>query len=104
MFAPTKLLLPNSALLMAPHESIDGSIGVTPTRFCAPGFVRSQSGTKLRLASTHVRVTDGLANAAAVPPGMRSDGLALGSRLPTLAPCRYLPTFAFSAVLPLPNR
>src|SRR5689334_12292981 len=47
MFAPTRLLLPNSALLMAPHESIDGSIGVTPTRFCAPGFVRSQSGTKL---------------------------------------------------------
>ena len=36
---------------------------------CASGFVRLQSGTKLPLASVHVRVTDGLANAAAVPPG-----------------------------------
>ena len=71
---------------------------------CANGFVRSQSGTKLPLVSVHVRITDGLPNAAAVPPGIRSDGFAFASRLPTLAPCRYLPRLTFSAVLPLPKR
>src|SRR5262249_62309774 len=70
---------------------------------CANGFVRLQSGVKLPLLSVHVRITFGLPNAAALPPGMRSDGFALGTRLPTLAPCRYLPRLSFSDVLPLPK-
>src|SRR5690242_12366339 len=102
MFAPTNWLEPNNGLLIAPHESIVGSIGVPPTRFCAPGFGRLQLGAKSWLASIQVRVTDGFANAAAAPPGIRSDGFAFESRLPTLAPCRYLPRLTFSAVLPVP--
>src|SRR5215218_6364456 len=71
---------------------------------CASGFDRSQSGMKLLLVSVQLRVTEGLAKPAAAPPGTRNDGFALGNRLPTLAPCRYLPRFTFTAVLPLPNR
>src|ERR1700730_3440634 len=70
---------------------------------CANGFVRLQSGTKLPLVSVHVRVADGLPNVAAAPPGMRSDGFAPDTRLPTLAPCSYLPPLTLSAVLPLPK-
>src|SRR4051812_47826436 len=91
MFAPTNWLEPNSTLLMPPHSPL------------AAGLVSTQSGVKLLFASAHVRVTLGLPNAAAAPPGMRSDGLALDARLPTLAPWRYLPALAFSAVLPVPN-
>ena len=46
---------------------------------CASGFVRLQSGTKLLLASVHVRVVDGLRTMppnVVSPPGIRSAGFA----------------------------
>ena len=64
---------------------------------------RLQSGMKFPFKSPHVRVTDG-GKMPPPPPGIRSDGFAPYARLLTLAPCRYLPRFTFSAVLPLPNR
>ncbi len=99
MFAPTKLLDPNATLLIPPQVSMLPVV----VGLCAPVFRRLQSGTKLLLLSAHVRVTFGLPNAAAAPPGMRSDGLAPDTRLPTLAPWRYLPTLTLTAVLPVPK-
>src|ERR1041385_7877609 len=99
-FAPTKLLDPNAVLLMAPHVSMLPVV----VGLCAAGFCRLQSATKLLLLSVQLRVTFGLPNAAAEPPGIRSDGFALGRRVPTLAPWRYFPALTLSAVLPLPNR
>src|SRR5580700_9508406 len=90
---------PNRRLLIWPQVSMLPVVA----GLCASGFVRLQSGTKLPLVSAHVRLTDGLANDARAPPGMRSDGFAPGARLPTLAPCRYLPPLTLSAVLPLPK-
>src|SRR5262245_42898212 len=99
MVAPMNWFEPNCRLLIWPQVSMLPVV----VGLCASGFARSQSGMKLLLASVHVRFTDGLANPAAAPPGIRSDGLACESRLPTLAPCRYLPTLTFSAVFPLPS-
>src|SRR5262249_21800741 len=99
MFAPTKLLEPNAVLLIAPHVSMLPVVA----GLCAFTLSRLQSGMKLLLVSVHVRVTFGLPNAAAAPPGIRSDGFALETRLPTLAPCRYLPVLTLTAVLPLPK-
>ena len=72
---------------------------------CAVGMLRLQSGTKLWLLSVQVRVVPGLKMPPNVvlPPGIRCDGLTFAARLLTLAPCRYLPTLTFNAVLPLPK-
>src|SRR5690349_6655192 len=99
MFAPTKLLEPNAVLLIAPQVSMLPVVA----GLCAFTFCRLQSTWKLPFVSAHVRVTFGLPNAAAAPPGIRSDGLAFDTRLPTLAPCRYLPALTFTAVLPVPK-
>src|SRR6266853_6007463 len=81
-FAPTNWFDPNSTLLMPPQVSMLPVV----VGLWAPTFCRLQSGIKLPLVSVHVRVTFGLPNAAAAPPGIRSDGLAFDARLPTLAP------------------
>src|SRR5580765_3174330 len=98
-FAPTKLLDPNDTLLTLPQVSMLPVV----VGLCAFTFCRLQSTMKLPLLSVQLRVTFGLPNAAAAPPGMRSDGFAFASRLPTLAPCRYLPALTLSAVLPVPK-
>src|SRR5688572_17282507 len=69
----------------------------------ASKFVRTQSGLKSPSASFQVRVIDG-GKMPPPPPRMRIDGLVFDARLLTLAPCRYLPRFTFSAVFPVPNR
>src|SRR4030095_9265780 len=70
---------------------------------CAFRFVNTHWGMKSPLSSSQVRATDG-GKIPPPPPTIRSAGLALYARLLTLAPCRYLPRFTFSAVLPLPKR
>src|ERR1700755_1160887 len=92
-----RLLDPKAGLLTTPHSPF-GS-----------GFVRSHSGAKFAPLGVrvvvHERFTDGLLNPnVRLAPGIRIDGFAPEARLPTLAPCRYLPALTLSAVLPLPNR
>src|SRR5205823_10024851 len=81
-FAPTNWFDPNATLLTTPQVSMLPVVA----GLCGFGFCRLQSGTKLPLVSDHERVTAGFANPAAAPPGMRSDGFAFATRLPTLAP------------------
>src|SRR5712671_2575044 len=97
--APTNWFEPNATLLTTPQVSMLPVVA----GLCGFGFCRLQSGTLFPLVSVHARVTFGLANAARAPPGMRSDGFEFAARLPTLAPCRYLPMLTFRAVLPVPK-
>src|SRR4051812_22783869 len=100
--AGSKLLLktglPKFELLNWPHTSPPAV-----DRFCAFGFSRSQSGTKLPLLSVHERVTAGGAPSAGLP-AIRTAGLVRKYVFWLVAASRYLPTFTLIAVLPLPNR
>ena len=92
--------LPKLLLLSAPQKSPP-----LPRRSCAePGSSKSQSGTKLPLASVQVRVTGGGAVSCDELPTMRAVGFDAEYVLWLVAASRYLPTFTFSDVLPLPNR
>src|SRR5712692_1289112 len=62
-------------------------------RFCAPGFLRSQSGVKLPLVSVHVRVV-------ALTEEL-TGWLALA--MSTASPTTSLPWLNLSAVFPFPN-
>ncbi len=75
--------VPKAGLSIAPHSPF------------AAGFIRTQSGTKLRLASFHVR----LVLATIELEGARSRPNAP----PTACAVKYLFRLAFSAVLPLPK-
>src|SRR5665213_719971 len=77
-------------LLICPQKSPPDA-----RRSCADGLLKLQSGAKFLLVSVHVLVTD---------VEMRESGFVSAPviELPSAA-ARYLPTFTFTDVLPLPN-
>src|SRR6266542_2535610 len=82
--------LPKLELLQAPQLSPPDA-----RLFCPEGFIRSQSGMKLRFPSVQLRV---------VVCWNVTAGVSVVYRLPFCAVSRYLLIFTFTDVLPFPKR